>query len=133
MSRAALSVFVHGLYVAALVVTFFTVPDFALGLFGLPPHKDVFLYVAAMLLAFLGGYYILAARTEARGFFLFSVPQRYTVPLFFGAFVLLNLTKINIMLLTIPDVLLATWTLFALRADTRAASGVASPPSAATA
>jgi hypothetical protein len=128
MSRAAISVMAQGIFTGFLSLTFFAVPDFALRLFGLPAHKDFFVYVAAMFLAFLCGHYIVAARAESRSFFQFSIPQRYSVVFFLAAFWLLNLTKVNIMLFSAPDVILATWTLLALRADARGSAGAGRIP-----
>jgi hypothetical protein len=99
-----------------LSVTLFTIPDVVASLFGLPAHKDVWLYVAAMTILSIGGYYIAASRDEAANFFRLSIILRYAVPFFFGAFVLFGLTKVNILLFTPPDIVFATWTLLALRA-----------------
>src|SRR5215470_7275570 len=116
MSRAATTVFVHGLYLIALSLTLLAVPDVALGLVGLPAHKDVFIYVAAMLVLFLGGFFVVAARNEVTDFFRLSVATRFSVPIFLGAFVLLAQAKVNLMIFAVPDVLLAVWTLLSLRA-----------------
>lgn len=125
MSRAAVSVLVGGIYALVLSVTFFTVPDLALSLFGLPSHKDVNIYVVAMLLLFTAGYFIVAARTEATGIFKLSVATRMSVVLFLAAFVATGQSKVNLLLFAPPDMLLALWTLLALRADARAASATA--------
>ncbi|HLV98446.1 MAG TPA: hypothetical protein VKT82_07180 [Ktedonobacterales bacterium] len=116
MSRAATSIFAYGCYLLVLALTLFTIPDVVANLFGLPAHKDVWLYVTAMTVLSLGGYYIAASRDEATNFFRFSVIMRCAVPFFFGAFALLGLTKVNILLFTPPDIVFATWTLLALRA-----------------
>lgn len=117
MSRAATSSVVYGLYLIVLSLTLFAIPDVAVNLIGLPAHKDVWIYVTAMSVLFLAGYFIAAARSEATEFFRLSVLLRYTVPFFFGAFALLGLTKVNILLFTPPDVIFATWTLLALRSQ----------------
>ena len=133
MSRAAISVFVHGLYLIVLSVSFFAIPDVGLRLFGLPPHRDVFVYVTAMLLLFLALFLIVAARNEVRALFALSVVTRYSVPFFLGAFVAFNQAKVNIMVFAVPDVLLGTWTLWALRADAKAGAAKAAVPAGTTA
>jgi Na+-translocating ferredoxin:NAD+ oxidoreductase RnfE subunit len=117
MSRVALSGLVYGIYLYILGLTLFTVPDFAVKLFGLEPHKDVWLYVTAMTVVVLATYFVVAARSESISFLRASVPLRFLVPVFFAVFAALNLTKFNILLLTPPDVIFASWTLFALRAE----------------
>lgn len=119
MSRAAVSVFVAGFYALILSLTFFSAPDVALKIFGLPAHKDYFVYIAAMFLLFIAGYFIVGARGEATGVFQFSVAHRFAVPLFIGALVALNQASVNLLLFTPPDVLLGLWTLLALFADAR--------------
>jgi hypothetical protein len=119
-SRAATSIIVYGFYLFVLALTLFAIPDIAANLIGLPAHKDVWLYVTAMTVFFLGGYFIAAGRSEATGFFQLSVVFRYAVPFFFAAFALLGLTKLNILLFTPPDIIFATWTLLAVRSDSAA-------------
>ena len=125
MSRASTSIFVYGCYMLVLALTLFTIPDIVANLFGLPAHKDVWLYVTAMTVMSLGGYYIAASRDEAINFFRISVILRYAVPFIFGAFALLGLTKVNILLFTPPDIIFATWTLLALRSRSAPASAAA--------
>ena len=119
MSRAALSIFVYGWYLVILSLTLFLIPNIALQVVGLDAHKDVWIYVVAMSVLFLAGYFIVAARKEVTEFFWLSVLFRLTVPLFFGIFVALGYSKVNLLLFTPPDVLFALWTLIALRSTPR--------------
>ena len=77
MSRAATSIFVYGCYMLVLALTLFAIPDVVANLFGLPAHKDVWLYVTAMTVMSLGGYYIAASRDEATDFLRISIILRY--------------------------------------------------------
>ncbi len=131
MSRAATSAFVYGCYMIVLSLTLFTIPDIAANLIGLPSHKDVWLYVTAMSVLSIGGYYIAASRDEATNFFRLSIILRYAVPFFFGTFALLGLTKVNILLFTPPDIAFATWTLVALLSRSRPATASATAPAKA--
>jgi len=68
-------------------------------------------------------YFIVSMRSESTNYFRSSVPLRYAVPVFFAAFAAfaaLNLTSFGILTFTPPDVIFATWTLLALRADRQA-------------
>ena len=120
MSRAAISSLVYGIYLIGLGLTLFIIPDVAATLVGLEPHKDVWLYVSAMVVLVQAVYFIVSARSESTNFFIASVPLRYLIPVFFATFAALNLTKFAILLFTPPDVIFATWTALALRADRRA-------------
>jgi hypothetical protein len=125
MSRAAFSSLVYGIYLIGLGLTLFIIPDVAAMLVGLEPHQDVWLYVSAMTLLVQADYFIVSARCESTNFFRASVPLRCLVPVFFATFAALNLTKFAILLFTPPDVIFATWTALALRADRRARASAA--------
>jgi hypothetical protein len=120
MSRAAVSSLVYGIYLIGLGLTLFIIPDVAATMVGLEPHKDVWLYVSAMVVLVQAVYFIVSARSEYTKFFIASVPLRYLVPVFFATFAALNLTKFAILFFTPADVIFATWTALALRADRRA-------------
>jgi hypothetical protein len=120
VSRAAVSNFVYGIYLVCLSLTLFAIPDLASGLVGLPGHKDVWVYIAAMAILVQSIYFFVSAWSESTNFFRASVPLRYLVPVFFAAFAALNLTKFSILFFTPPDIIFATWTWFALVADERA-------------
>ena len=120
MSRAAVSSLVWGVYLIALSLTVFAIPDVILTLVGLPPHKDVWIYVAALLAFNLAIYFIVNARSESTPGFRASVFMRYLAALCFVAFAALQLARWNIVVFAVPDALGATWAALALRADSRA-------------
>ena len=120
MSRAAISSLVWGIYLIVVSLVFFTIPDVALKLIGLDAHKDVWIYVAALLVLNLAVYFIVAARSESTMAFRASVVMRYIAAVIFVAFAVLQLTKFNIVIFAVGDTLGATWTGLALLADRRA-------------
>ncbi len=115
MSPAARSIFVYAFYVFGLGATLLLVPNIPLALFGLPEATEVWIRVAGMTVIFLSIFYFTAARYEVRPDFVASVWIRFSVPLFFGAFVIAGFAPWNLLLLTPLDVLFAIWTLVALR------------------
>jgi hypothetical protein len=123
MSRAAVSLFVFGLYLLVIGTVILVVPNVFLAVFGLPATAEVWIRVMAMLLLFLGCYDVLSARAELKPFFRWSVPLRASVILFFAVFVALQLVQPVLLLFGVIDLAAATWTAVALRADTRAAAG----------
>jgi len=86
MSKSAKSVFVFGLNLELLGMTLLLVPNVLLGVFHMPSTTEVWIRVVGMLILFLGIYYILAARSEMRDFFQWTVYLRPTVILFFTVF-----------------------------------------------
>jgi hypothetical protein len=91
----------------------------------MPIRKDVWIFVVAMSVLFLAGYFIVAARKEVTEIFWLSVVFRLSVPLFFGLFIALGFSKVNLLLFTPPDVLFALWTLLALRSSPRSVTASA--------
>ena len=118
MSPAARSIFIYAIYVFGLGATLLLVPNIPLPLFGLPQTTEVWIRVAGMTVIFLSIFYFIAARNEVRPLFVASVPIRFSVPLFFAAFVIAGFAPWNLILFTPLDVLFAVWTLVALRGST---------------
>lgn len=120
MTSAARSVFVFGLYLAALGLTLVIAPN-VLSLFGLPPADEPWIRVVGMLTFLLGYYYVQCARAELRRFFELTVGVRFAVLVFFAAFVALGFAKPTLLLFGTADAAGAIWTVIALRADARKA------------
>jgi len=115
MSSSARSVFVFGLYLVVLGIVLLVVPNFLLGMFGLPSTTEVWVRVVGMLVLFLGFYYVQAARKEMTDFFRWTVYLRATVIVFFAAFVLLDFANPPLIMFGVVDLLGAIWTGLALR------------------
>ena len=67
-----------------------------------------------MLLVILGIYYIVAAKAELRPIFIWSVPLRVVVMVFFLAFVLFGLAPTVLLIFAGINVACALWTWSAL-------------------
>ena len=115
MSKAAVSVFVFGLYLAMLGIALLIVPNLLLEMFILPPTNEVWVRVVGMLVLFLGFYYTQASRKEMTDFIRWTLFPRSTVILFFTAFVLLDFAKPPLILFGVVDVFGVIWTAVALR------------------
>lgn len=119
MSKAAVSIFVYGLYALGAGLVFLFAPNMALPLYGMPPAADHWIMTVAILTLGLAYYYLTAARNENRGFFEMSWKGRLW---FFTATlvtVLLNKAPIGMILVGATDLLMAFWTFWALRQDTK--------------
>ena len=115
MSKGAYSVFVFGVYLAVLGIVLLIVPNFLIGIFGLPITTKVWIRIVGMLVLFLGFYYLQAARKEMTDFFRWTVYLRSTVIIFFVVFVLRGFTSPPLILFGVLDLLGAIWTGLALR------------------
>lgn len=120
MSSAAKSIVAYGVYLIFFIaLPFLFIPDLLLPLVGMSAPTDVWIRVLGMSAFFFGIYYIQAGRHELTEFFRWTIYGRYAVPLFFVAFVALNLAPPVLIAFGIPDILLTTWTWRALRSANR--------------
>ena len=117
MSYAAKTLLTFGIYLLGLGSLLVFVPNLLLGIFGVQPTSEVWIRIVGMLLLFLGTYDILAARVGFRPFFVWSVPVRLAVIVFFLAYVLLGLAPPVLLLFGSIDVACAIWTWTALRSE----------------
>lgn len=117
MSRAAVSLFVFGIYLLVLGLVLLTVPNLLLAVFGLPATTEVWIRVAGLLVDILGFYYVCAARAELLAFFRWTVSARMAVIFIFAAFVAFGIVKPILLVFGAIDFVAAMWTSFALRRD----------------
>ena len=119
MNNVEKSVFFFGVYVILLGIILLLIPDFFIGIFGLPETTDVWIRVAGMLVLLVGYYYVRAGR-DGEGmakFFRWTVHTRSSVIVFFIIFVLFDLVKPILILFGVIDLLGAIWTGLALRSS----------------
>lgn len=119
MSRAARSLFVFGIYVAAVGVAFIAAPDPLMRVLALPPATAGWARVVGLLAVVIGAYDIVGARAGCAPYIRASVPVR----LFFASgtilLVLLGQMPVTVVLLGATDIAGAVWTFVALRAPER--------------
>ena len=115
MSKAATSIFVFSIYMFVLGLVLLFVPNFLLGLFGIPETSEVWIRVVGMLVLILGGYYLQAARNELVPFFKASVIGRFSVLVFLTVFVLRGFAPVSLIGFGVIDAAAAVWTALSLR------------------
>ena len=120
MSRAALSMKAWAIYLGGLGLGLLLVPNLLLGLFGLPETREVWAHMAGMFCLFVASLDWLAAAQENLLVFRWATASRYSVPLFFAAFVAAGWAPPVLLLFAGVDFAGASWTLLALRADAAA-------------
>ncbi len=117
MSKGARSVFAFSVYLYVLGFVLVVTPDTLLNIFNFPESDGLWVRVVGMLVVILGFYYSHAARSELRGFFVWTVIARMSVPLFFIAFVIAGIAPPAMILFGAIDLAAALWTFFAMRSD----------------
>jgi len=117
MSKAAVSMLVFGIYLVILGVILLVIPNVMLTLFAYPTTTEVWIRVLGLVVAILGYYYIVAARSELTSFFEASVRGRPAVIVCFSGLVVLSLAKPVLILFGAIDVLGAIWMGLALRSS----------------
>ena len=118
MSGAAKSLFVFGVYVAALGVLLLLFPNVLLRIFGVPPTNEIWIRVNGMFVICFAYYYIQTARHGLTTFIRWTVWGRAAVIVYFVAFVLLAGAPKALLLFGLIDLLSAIWTFVALQNDT---------------
>ncbi len=119
MSRAARSVLVFGLYLIALGVSLLVAPNAVLDLFRVPHTHEVWIRVLGTVLAYVGTYYLVAARHEVMPIFRASIAVRLSLIVVLAALVLFAHGKPVIILFGVADLAGALWTRAALRSSPR--------------
>lgn len=119
MSRAAMSVFIFGIYLIFMGITFLFVPEIMFLMLTYPTPPDVISRVFGMVLVLLAYYYIRAALDEEgmTKFFMWTVHARAIVIIFFSVFAALQLVSPLIIMFAAIDLAAALWTFWALRKD----------------
>ena len=117
LNRAATSILVFGIYLAAVGAILLLAPNLLLGLLGFPPTKEVWIRVAGILVLYLAYYFVQSARAGTVDFWRWTTHVRFALIFFFAGLVLLGLARPQLMLLGVADFFGAIWTTWALRAD----------------
>ncbi len=120
MSRAALSIFVFGLYLLGTALVLLIAPNTLLGILGVAPATEPWIFVLGVVVSALGLYYIVAARAELVAFFRATVWVRALVLAGFTGLVVAGIAPAQIIGFGIIDVIGAAWTWMALRGPTAA-------------
>jgi hypothetical protein len=117
MSQAARSLYVFGVYLIVAGAGFLLVPNLVLASMGVPPTTEVWIRVLGLLVAIVGIYYNVAARSVATPFFVASVWVRAAVLPVMIALIVLGRGPLALIGFGIADALGALWTGLALRAE----------------
>lgn len=120
MSKSAISVLVFSGYLALTGLTFLVLPNLGLPLFGFAETSEPWIRVVGTLTLVLAYFFAQSARSELRRFFQLTIHARIFVFLTLG---IMGLSMGLPMLAAfgVIDLLAASWTFLALRAERRGA------------
>jgi hypothetical protein len=117
MSRAAMSIFIFGIYIIFLGITFLFVPEIMFLMLAYPTPPDIVSRILGMVFLFLAYLYIRAALEGMTKFFMWTIHTRALVIIFFSVFAALQLVNPLIIMFGVVDLAAALWTFWALRKD----------------
>lgn len=115
MSSAARSITVFGIYLAAVGLSFFFIPNVVLPLFGFPTTAEVWIRLTGLLTAILGMYFLYSVRYEDRQFFRATIFARLIFFAGVTTLVILQLASPLLILFGLVDMAGAAWTWQTLR------------------
>ena len=123
MTKAALSVYMYGLYlVSSVALPLMIIPHFTIGMFGMSTADDMWIRFVGVLSGMIGGFYVAAVLTRTDRFFAWSVPARYLSATFMAVMVALGKVGLGLLIFSALDAFSGSLTWLAIRADQEAQS-----------
>jgi hypothetical protein len=122
-ARGTIKIF--GAYLLLLGFSGMLIPNVLLRALGLPETTEVWVRVAAMLVANYGLLYVWIIRTRSTAIMWYTVFARILVFFYLAAFTFAGLTQPMIMIFGVLDGVGGLWTWWALHRDERAAASTA--------
>jgi hypothetical protein len=117
LSPSANSVFLYGIYIVILGLAFLFIPNVVLQLMGMKTTSEVWIHILGWFGIWLGIYYIVAGRSEAKAFIVTTIYGRPTFFVFLGVLVMLKMIEPVILLIAGIDIVTAIWTGILLRSE----------------
>jgi hypothetical protein len=122
MNRAAMSVFVWGIYLIGAGLGFLFMPNLLLALFRFSTTTEGWIRVVGLLVAIVGAYYFYCAQNNVIPFFKITVFGRFAFALGALVLVLLKFSEPPLLMIGATDALGALWTWLSLRSLAEAKS-----------
>lgn len=115
MSKSAKSVFIYGIFYAINGMMLLLVPNVLLDSLGIENTNEVWIRLAGILLMAIAVYYILGAKYELIVIMKATAFIRFSIIIFFTAFVLLEMVSPSIIVISVIDFLGGVWTFLMLK------------------
>ncbi|MFT5336899.1 MAG: hypothetical protein ACI9YL_000901 [Luteibaculaceae bacterium] len=107
----------YAIYLAIIGLMLLFVPNVLLNLFGIEPTSEVWIRLEGILLMATSVYYFVGAKYELILILKATAFIRFTVIVFFTAFVLLELVPPSIIIISVIDFLGGVWTYLMLKKE----------------
>ena len=118
MTKAALSVYMYGLYlITGVGLPFLIIPHFTLGMFGMSAGDDMWIRFMGITSGTIGAFYVAAVLTHTDRVFAWSVPARYVSATFMAVMVALGKVGLGLLIFSALDAFTGSLTWLAIRAD----------------
>jgi hypothetical protein len=117
MSKSAKSVLIYGVYLAINGLLLLSVPNVLLSSLRIEPTTEVWIRLAGILLMAVSVYYFIGAKQELAAIMTATAFIRFSIPLFFAAFVLLDFVSPGVMVIAAIDFLGGAWTFLMLKKE----------------
>jgi hypothetical protein len=115
MTSTAKSIFYYSFYMMGMGLVLLLIPNLILGLFGFAPTNDIWIRILGLLGLCAGMLYFYCGRTNQKGFFRISVPERIVFFLGIVGIVLFLPASPMLILIGSVDLFGAIWTALTLR------------------
>ena len=107
----------YGIYIVILAAMFLFIPNAVLQLMGMKTTSEVWIHTLGWFGIWVGIYYIVAGRSEAKAFIVTTVYGRPTFFVFLGVLVALKMIEPVILIIAVIDIATAIWTGLLLRSE----------------
>ncbi len=117
MSKSAFSVFIFGIYTIIMGLSFLFFPNLCLSILGMKTTGEVWIHILGWCIFWIGVYYVVCARSDAKAFIRWTTYSRPTMIIFISILVALNMIEPIIIIVGAIELFFAIWTISALRAE----------------
>ncbi len=115
MSPSAISIFVFGIYLALVGISFIFIPNAVLPVFKFPKTNEPWVRILGVVIAALSFFYIIAALNELTTFFWASVVERFAILVSFVLLAVIKKTPLTLIMFGVIDAAGGIWTLLAMQ------------------
>ncbi len=114
MNPTALSVFIFGIYLLLVGLSFLIIPNVILPILKFEKTTEFWPRILGSVIILLGYYYLVAAQNDMTAFFWATVYGRFFILLSFIVLVVIKKAKPMVIMFGVVDCLCALWTLLTL-------------------
>jgi len=115
MTPTAKSLYIFGFYLLITGLILIAAPNFLLSLFQIKPTTEIWIRVLGAVVVNVGLLYVYMAPANHTLFFTLTIFARFSILVWFTAFVLLEWAPVQLILFGLIDATGATWTYLTMK------------------